>query len=407
MPPIHVKNSGIIKEASEVYVKDNGSWKEAQEVYVRQNGVWQLVHTSGYEINTSTGYTSITGLTYDEVLTNTTSQDHIDTNVTIPAGTTSIDYIIIGSGGAGGRLPSATADEWVGSGGCAAPILIGRVDFTHYGGTQILECSVGGQAIGYATDGTGIPGMYSRIKYGSTYIESPGGFGGFPGNGQHGRPMYMGQIKVLPELKNTGTSSSFNYLDITTSTSFVDTTRTVWVPRYSNIVLQDGTIYSSSASSPSTDETLLDTGYFAATVWRQDTEWAMRVYSGGTYTSYGSALPYHPDDKYQHTSLSNFSFSVIAPSPPQRATGYAGTFRGETNANGVIQNQSFSRTSGANGSGTSLTSWANGEPVRKGASNGTDYGKGGSAVTAYNSLTSAQLDAVRSTGGLIMLKFNS
>ena len=408
MPPIHVKNSGTIKEASQVYVKDSGSWKEAQEVYVRQNGAWKLVHTAGYKVNTSTGYTSITGLTYDEVLTNTTSQDHVTTNVTIPAGTTSIDYILIGSGGAGGRVPNGNTNLWVGSGGCAAPILIGRTAFTHYGGVQTLTCNVAGQTASGDADGHGKPGQRSQIYYGQSYIESPGGFGGRAGDGKHGRPMYMGDTRVQPELKQSATANRFDYVDINTSTSFVDTTRKVFIPHYQDMMLDDHVIYYSSAPLISTTDEADFDAHPAATVWRNDTEWALREYANNSYTSYGDVLPYHPDDKYQHTTLSNFSFSLIAPAPPERGTGYAGTFRGETNSNGVIQNQSFSRTAGANGTGSTLTSWANGAPTRKGSSNGTEYGKGGDAVpNTHSGATTDQRTAGTGTGGLIMLKFNS
>jgi len=148
-------------------------------------------------------------------------------------------------------------------------------------------------------------------------------------------------------------------------------------------------------------------GHLRNLVWTQNTGWEFRYYDNGAFST-GYDLPLDPgdgtaafDDTSTASPYAGFEFSIILPEPPERATGYAGTFRGETNSVGVPQNETFTRTTGALGTGTSLTGWSGTAPERTGGSNGSNYGTGGDGTGAYSA--SGNLG----TSGIIQLKFGS
>ncbi len=40
----HIKDGGVIREASELHIKDGGIWREVSELYVKDGGIWRLAH---------------------------------------------------------------------------------------------------------------------------------------------------------------------------------------------------------------------------------------------------------------------------------------------------------------------------------------------------------------------------
>lgn len=417
--PINVKDSNVWKEARNVYVKDSGVWKEATRVWVYDSGSWKLVHTPGFIVDADTRYTDITGLTYDVAYTNNT-QDHLTYYADIPQGTSFIDYFMIGGGGSGGKVPSSNNGNWVGTGGGAAPIMYGRVKVNYYGPSYIRVDVAGAASFTGAASGKGAGGQYSSFHYAQTSPASlqsdtrvlvPGGMGGEPGDGTHRRPLYLGHGNLLTDLNplNGFLGGLLGFINlISVGGSFSTSERRYYaMPAYCLYENIEGVLRTriTGTSAVVQDDSELDT-HPIAVVWKEDSEWANRIYNegNGTYSVSPTAHPLHPDNVWSDVTYENnyaVSCGMIVPEPPERATGYAGTFRGETNALGVPLQQQFEKTEGANVTGPILVSWDGGTPpTRSGASNGTDYGRGGNALASTGNSTSTG-----GTGGIVMLRF--
>lgn len=423
--PINVKDSGVYKEAQNVYVKDNGVWKEATRVWVYDGGSWKLVHTPGFTVDADSKYSDITGITYDVAFTNTT-QDHTEHYASIPFGTNYIDYLMIGGGGSGGKVPSSNNGNWVGSGGGAAPIMYGRVKVNVNDSNRYIKVEVAGAAaFTSATSGRGKYGQYSAFKYSQDSEDGgaafrprmlvPGGMAGEPGDGTHRRPLYLGHGQLLTDLNplNTHLANITGFVDLASAgvggTFVTSERRRYYMPHYFLYENVDGKLksYITGSNVEVQEESELDT-HPRAMIWKEDSSWALRYYTSDTnsYSVVPPFFPLHPDNVWSDVTYENnypVSCGLILPEPPQRATGYAGTFRGETDSNGVPQQQQFAKTEGANVSGPFLTSWDGGvPPTRSGASNGTDYGRGGNALAS-----TANVSSTGGTGGIVMLKFVS
>jgi hypothetical protein len=443
MPPINVKDSGTFKEASSVYVKDNGSWKEAQEVWAYDNGQWKLVHSAGLRIsiNTSTGYNSFTGITYGSNMTFTgtyqnSGDEHI---VSVPSNALYLDFFMCGGGGGHGGAPSGSTDAWVGSGGGAAPILYGTVKIDQVATPSYLSLRVGRRGYGVNTAGEGAPGDGSSILVlnnnysGRVIIQSPGGAPGRAADGKHKRALYQhGYIQVeVPVTLTTSGFNRFNYVDSAANVSSITTPTTglaskttvtdstfgsnsrasIMIPIWYNGL--QGTVNGLTSGLTSTvisNEDVADSSGTSGDphkrnlVWAENSAWKFRQYPPSTnqfsVSSTVPPVPLYPDNVFTDSATSgyaeDFQMGMVLAEPAERATGYAGTFRGETNASGVPQNQTFTRTSGAQGTGTSCTGWSGGTPVRRGASNGSDYGKGADTGTLLSA-----------TGGIVQIRFRS
>jgi len=462
MPPVHVKNNGAIKQASQVYVKDGGVWKEAQTVHVYENGQWKLVHSAGIQINTSTGYNSHTGITYTHTLTTPYSSSSDVQTVSVPSNALYMDFFMCGGGGSGGTPPSTATSNWIGSGGGAAPILYGTTTIDPNRRPSTLKCRVGKRATGRQSNGEGLAGGLSRIgatdtdTYGQIgeLIVCPGGAPGRPGDGEHNRALYQpGDMRVMVPIVGQYADSNGNNFSGPSPVSYANNQ---WSSGDSNTGLAEGTTVNSSTylgsngtharvGFPRTAMTLLpDSGGFlrasngggsviyddlcdldsdrdgiAASnfhahgrvlMWMENSEWKYREKQGSNSVYISTTVPpvpLYPDDVFTDSStgsnfFNGFEVGVILAEPSERATGYAGTFRGEANASGAPQNQTFSRTTGALGSGTSLTGWSGDTPVRKGVSNTTDYGHGSDAGTSYSGGS-----GTNSTDGIIQIRFRS
>jgi len=425
--PINVKDSGVYKEAQNVYVKDNGVWKEATRVWVYNGGSWKLVHTPGFTVDADSRYSDITGITYDVAFTNTTSGDHVEYYAPIPFGTNYIDYLMIGGGGSGGRVPSSNNGNWVGSGGGASPIMYGRVKVNIYDPNRYIKVEVAGARFtsSSSVSGRGRQGQYSAFKYSQDLEDSgfsyrprmlvPGGMAGEPGDGTHRRPLYLGHGQLVTDLNplNGHLANITGFANLASAgvggTYVTSERRMYYMPHYFLYENVEGTLYSyiTGSSEEVQDESELDTQP-RATIWKEDSSWALRYYTSSTnsYSVVPPIFPLHPDNVWSDVTYENnysVSCGMILPEPPKRATGYAGTFRGETDSNGLPQQQQFAKTEGANVSGPFLTSWDGGvPPIRSGASNGTEYGRGGDA---YND--AGEPFSTQATKGIVMLKFVS
>lgn len=466
MPPIHVKDSGTIKQVSNVYVKDSGTWKQAIEVWNYSNGSWSKTYALGDGISiSSSGYNSLTGITYTTTLnTATTAAQRNGTDpprlVSVPTNATYVDFFVCGGGGAGGSAPQNASSEWIGSGGAGAPIIYGRLPIDPNDRPTHLECWVGEGASGRDTDGQGYLGRESALWWytqGSNtqmVLESPGGMGGRPGDGQHKRIMYQaGIFELLIPISYPGTAYNFVYWQGVSPDSVASNTSTAELGRSSTTTV-DGAKPTTSETDHTAKKLVIPgpefglrsrsdgnynmylsqyvtgsnygdlkcaeeeadsvhsntgrLGHERNLVWVQNTGWKFRYYSNSTFAT-GFDLPLDTNNSgttsFNDTSSSSpyagFAFSLMLPEPPERATGYAGTFRGETDSTGVPQNESFSRTSGALGTGTSLTGWSGTAPERLGGSNGTNYGKGGDGRGSYSATGNGGTD------GIIQLKFGS
>jgi len=460
MPPINVKNSGTYKEASEVYVKDNGSWKEAQEVWAYDNGQWKLVHSAGVRINInrSNNYNSLTGVYYSNTFT--TGSDSSKTNptgwhfVSVPYGATHLDFFMCGGGGSGGTAPQGASSLWIGTGGAAAPVLYGTLTVNTSWSTSSFNpkigIKVGTGGSGRNSLGEGRSGTYSEIYRATSsntilsseqaFLQCPGGAGGRRGDGKHKRIMYQpGTFDVWFPIGATGDyqtlswaddpSSSFNspLNEETTAEDngyyYIPSNRPdrTWLQlpardmsldnRYGYLKKTGGAsteVAEEDADSTSNSDNL----HKRVLVWTQDAGWQFRYHSayntfvctaGGSISD--SGMPFYPDyiftDASTNDAFDGFELGSVIAAPPKRATGYAGSFRGETDSSGVPQLENFSRTSGAQGTGTSLTGWSGDTPIRRGGRNGMDYGSGGDAGASYNN------GSEQGTDGVVQVKFRT
>ena len=441
--PINIKDSGTYKVPTNVYVKDSGSWKEAIEVFVNDGGTWKSVHTTGFDINASTGYNSITGITYTDVYTHdgtTTNSNYyykqLNTNYT------SVDYFLVGSGGGGGAPANGASNAWIGGGGNAGMVMFGRIpiSFDTTTSTRYLIIEVPATPPGHVgTTGFGRNGRRAAISMVTSNtttsqnplfrVEAPGGLGGHPGDGTHGRSMYYDNGLLCsfigfstasplfaPDFMNVGPSDDLFGPNATYERRF----HYPVLARYS-IDPSNGSLVFNSTAITEEDDIDADTNSLGADtkalIWDQNTAWKVRLkdtntgaYSVVTTTdaSAGSRSVFssYPDDTFTSSLNSDWHLTSILATPGARATGYAGTFRGETTStsNGIPQNQSFSRTSGAQGTGSTLTGWSGDKPLTNGGDNGTGYGQGQGGTDNTTAMNSARQTG---SGGIVMLKFNT
>jgi len=91
---LHVKDSGVWKQAQEVYVKDGGIWKPCVDVYVKDTTWKGALYEAGSENFTTDGSTTFT----------------------VPAGVYTLTATVVGGGGGGGGGDSS-GDMWTGGAG--------------------------------------------------------------------------------------------------------------------------------------------------------------------------------------------------------------------------------------------------------------------------------------------------
>jgi len=97
----------------------------------------------------------------------------------IPAGTTNIEYIVVGGGGGGGGFSTSNIS---GGGGGSGYIMVGVIPYS--GGS--LNISIGSGGLGGVLNNSGSNGGSSILNYGSITIVAEGGNGGISGHRPHG-----------------------------------------------------------------------------------------------------------------------------------------------------------------------------------------------------------------------------